>query len=213
MNPKDVANVDMSPPFLDRFALALPLTMPDYDSLSTIGRKDKSYKKDDLSTYLNEFDVKTVQDEIKEIKYSEDAELFINLIISSYWLCERISKESNENISVERDLCKGCHFNAPEKICNKVISPLSVRVKEDLFRYGKALAWFLGDHEVEVNHIKMLAPFMIWKRSTLSRSFKDKLKEKSFEARIYSLNIELAATKEIIDSIENEFLGLKKFLK
>jgi MoxR-like ATPase len=213
MNPKDEGNFIMSLPFLDRFALALPITMPDYESLSTIGKKDKSAKQDDISAYLKDFDLKSVQDDVREIKYSEDAELFINVIISSYRICDRISKESNEIITVDKGLCKGCHFDAPEKVCNKIIHPLSVRVKEDLYRYGKALAWFLGDSEVKVEHIKTLAPFMIWHRSSLSKKFKKELSEKRFENSIFSLNIELDSTKEIVDFIENEFEGLKPYLK
>ncbi len=213
MNPKDEGNFIMSLPFLDRFALALPITMPDYESLSTIGKKDKSSKQDDLSTYLIDFDLKTAQDEVRDIRYSEEAELFINVIISSYRLCDRISKESNDSITVEKGLCNGCHFNAPEKVCNKVIHPLSVRVKEDLYRYGKALAWYLGDAEVEPKHIKVLAPFMIWHRSSLSKAYKNELKEGRFEAGIFSLNIELDSTKELIDKILSEFEGLLPLLK
>ena len=213
MNPKDEGNFIMSLPFLDRFALALPITMPDYESLSTIGKKDKSSKQDDLANYLNAFDLKIAQEEVKDIRYSEEAELFINVIISSYRLCDRISKESNDSITVEKGLCNGCHFNAPEKVCNKIIHPLSVRVKEDLYRYGKALAWYLGDAEVQPNHIKVLAPFMIWHRSSLSKSFKNELKEGRFETCIFSLNIELDSTKELIEKISFEFEGLLPLLK
>lgn len=213
MNPKDEGNFVMSLPFLDRFALALPITMPDYESLSTIGKKDKSSKQDDLANYLNAFDLKIAQEEVRDIRYSEEAELFINVIISSYRLCDRISKESNDSITVEKGLCNGCHFNAPEKVCNKVIHPLSVRVKEDLYRYGKALAWYLGDAEVQPNHIKVLAPYMIWHRSSLSKSFKNELKEGRFESGIFSLNIELDSTKELIEKISFEFEGLLPLLK
>jgi len=213
MNPKDEGNFIMSLPFLDRFALALPITMPDYESLSTIGKKDKSSKQDDLANYLNAFDLKIAQEEVKDIRYSEEAELFINVIISSYRLCDRISKESNDSITVEKGLCNGCHFNAPEKVCNKVIHPLSVRVKEDLYRYGKALAWYLGDTEVQPNHIKVLAPYMIWHRSSLSKSFKNELKEGRFKSGIFSLNIELDSTKELIEKISFEFEGLLPLLK
>jgi len=213
MNPTDVASHEMSLPFKDRFAIALPITMPDYESLSTIGKKDKSSKQDDLLNYLTDFDIETVQNEVKEIRYSEEAELFINVIISSYRLCDRISKESNDSITVEKGLCNGCHFNAPEKVCNKVIHPLSVRVKEDLYRYGKALAWYLGDKEVELRHIKVLAPFMIWHRSSLSKSFKNELKEGRFDSGVFSLNIELDSTKELIEKISFEFEGLLPLLK
>ena len=212
MNPKDEGNFIMSLPFLDRFALALPITMPDYESLSTIGRKDKSSKLDDLATYLDDFDLKTAQEEIKEVKYTEEAELFINVIISSYRLCDRISKESNDTLTVEKGLCNNCRYNVTEKVCSKIIHPLSVRVKEDLYRYGKALAWYLGDTEVEIKHIKVLAPFMIWHRSSLSKLFKKELSESRFDSSIFTLNMELDSTKELIDKISEEFEGLLPFL-
>lgn len=212
MNPKDEGNFIMSLPFLDRFALALPITMPDYESLSTIGKKDKSSKLDDLATYLDDFDLKAAQEEIKEVKYTEEAELFINVIISSYRLCDRISKESNDSITVEKGLCNNCRYNVTEKVCSKIIHPLSVRVKEDLYRYGKALAWYLGDTEVEIKHIKVLAPFMIWHRSSLSKLFKKELRESRFDSSIFTLNIELDSTKELIDKISEEFEGLMPFL-
>jgi MoxR-like ATPase len=217
MNPKDESNSNLSLPFLDRFALALPITMPDYESLSTIGReKDKSNKLDNLASYLSDFDLKKAQEEVREIKYSEDAELFINVIISSYRLCDRVSKESNETITVEKGLCtkpSECRYYQVEKVCNKIIHPLSVRVKEDLYRYGKALAWLLGDKEVGVKHIKVLAPFMIWHRSSLSKGFKTEISEKRFKSYEYTLNIELESTKEIVDKIYNEFLGLLPLLE
>jgi len=213
MNPKDEGNFIMSLPFLDRFAMALPITMPDYESLSTIGKKDKSSKQDDLSTYLKDFDLKEAQNAVRNIRYSEDAELFINFIISSYRLCDRISKESNDSTTVDKDLCKGCHFNAERKVCNKIIHPLSVRVKEDLYRYGKALAWFLGDAEVEPYHIATLAPYMIWHRSSLSKQFKNKFAENQSENSFFTTNIDLDSTKEIISEIEEEFEGVKDYLK
>ncbi|MCF8306049.1 MAG: MoxR family ATPase [Ignavibacteriales bacterium] len=213
MNPKDEGNFTMSLPFLDRFAIALPITMPDYDSLATIGKLEKSSRQDRLSSYLEDFDLLTVQEEIKDTKYSEEAELFINVIIAAYRLCDRISKESNESTNVDKGLCYGCHYNAPEKVCNKIIHPLSVRVKEDLYRYGKALAWYLGENEVKISHIQSLAPYLIWHRSSISKVFKRELRDSRFGNDAFTLNIDLNATEEIIKKIANEFDGLKVFLK
>lgn len=213
MNPKDDANFSMSLPFLDRFAIAIPMTMPDYESLSTIGKLDKSSKRDDLLNYLQNFNLEEVQNEIREINLTEDADLFINYLISSFRLCKRITKEANDSISVDNGLCAGCHHQAPEKVCNKVVHPLSVRVKEDLYRYSKALAWFLGDIEVKYDHIFALAPFMIWHRSTVSKLYLKNLRDNRFTEKKYSVNIELEATKSLIEYIGKEFIGLKHILK
>jgi hypothetical protein len=110
-------------------------------------------------------------------------------------------------------LCKGCHFLAPEKVCNKIIHPLSVRVKEDLYRYGKALAWFLGDTEVEQYHIKTLAPYMIWHRSSLSKKFKKDFSDEQSKDNFFTTNIDINATADIINKIEQEFEGIKEDLK
>lgn len=215
MNPKDNANFELSLPFLDRFALALPITMPDYDSFSTIGRKDKSNI--NLSDWIQDFSLESVQDEVKNVQYTDDAEFFINFLIDSYRLCCRVSKETNESLSVDKTLCKGCHYEAENKVCSKIKHPLSVRVKEDLYKYGKAMAWFLGDPKVEVKHIELLAPYMIWHRSELSKKFRNDFSSRKVEGTSSTgdiiVDVQLDATKEIIKLIRKEFDGVKNYLK
>lgn len=217
MNPKDSSNFELSLPFLDRFAIALPITMPDYDSFSTIGRKDK--RNDNLSEWIKDFTLQSIQDEVKDVQYTDEAEFFINFLIDSYRLCCRVSKETNESLSVDKTLCKGCHYDAENKVCSKIKHPLSVRVKEDLYRYGKAMAWFLGDSRVEVKHIEMLAPYMIWHRSELSKKFRNEFSSQKVEDKVSTsigdiiVDVQLDATKEIIKLIRKEFDGVKQYLK
>ena len=217
LNPKDNANVELSLPFKDRFALALPITMPDYDSFSTIGKRDKNTRAK-LEEYLPNVDLPEVQKDIKSISYTPEAELFINYIIASYRLCMRASKESNDTLSVDKNLCENCRMKGEEKVCNKIKQPLSVRVKEDLYRYGKALAWFLGAPQVTTEHIMILAPYMIWHRTVLSRKFtlslteawKDEGNKKHLNDFI--TNIDLNGTRTIIKLIKKEFDGVKHLL-
>ena len=105
-----------------------------------------------------------------------------------------------------------------EKVCNKIKQPLSVRVKEDLYRYGKALAWFLGAPQVTTEHIMILAPYMIWHRTVLSKKFtlslteawKDEGNKKHLNDFI--TNIDLNGTRTIIKLIKKEFDGVKHLL-
>lgn len=100
----------------------------------------------------------------------------------------------------------------------KIKLPLSVRVKEDLYRYGKALAWFLGNREVNVNHIEVLAPYMIWHRAVLSKKYVSTLTEhwkntnSGKQTSIFITNIDLDGTRNIIQMIKNEFDGIKDLL-
>lgn len=218
LNPKDNANEELSLPFKDRFALALPITMPDYDSFSTIGKRDKN-SRDKLEEYLPNIDLSEVQTDIKSISYTSEAELFINYIIASYRLCMRASKESNDTLSVDKNLCENCRMKGEEKVCNKIKQPLSVRVKEDLYRYGKALAWFLGAPQVTTEHIMTLAPYMIWHRTVLSKKFTLSLteawKDESSKKHLndFITNIDLNGTRTLIQLIKKEFDGVKHLLE
>ena len=218
LNPKDNANEELSLPFKDRFALALPITMPDYDSFSTIGKRDKN-SRDKLEEYLPNTDLSEVQTDIKSISYTSEAELFINYIIASYRLCMRASKESNDTLSVDKNLCENCRMKGEEKVCNKIKQPLSVRVKEDLYRYGKALAWFLGAPQVTTEHIMTLAPYMIWHRTVLSKKFTLSLteawKDESSKKHLndFITNIDLNGTRTLIQLIKKEFDGVKHLLE
>ena len=104
------------------------------------------------------------------------------------------------------------------KVCCKIKQPLSVRVKEDLYRYGKALAWFLGDKQVTTNHIVILAPYMIWHRSVLSKKFTSTLTEtwnnvnSAKTTAKFITNLNLDGTRQIVEKILNEFNGVKKLL-
>lgn len=217
LNPKDNANVELSLPFKDRFAIALPITMPDYDSFSTIGKRDKNSRAK-LEEYLPDVDLQEVQKDIKSISYTPEAELFINYIIASYRLCMRASKESNDTLSVDKNLCENCRMKGEEKVCNKIKQPLSVRVKEDLYRYGKALAWYLGAPQVTTEHIMILAPYMIWHRTVLRKKFTLSLteawKDESSKKHLndFITNIDLNGTRTIIKLIKKEFDGVKHLL-
>lgn len=209
MNPPDEGNFNLPMPFMDRFAIALPITMPDYLSMQTIGKKDKLNNKSTFDFRLKNNDLDSIQDLIQDsIEYEPEAEEFINNIIADYRLCVRLNKEASEDLTVDNGLCTNggeCRYFVEGQICNKTRNPLSVRVKEDLYRYGRAFAWLLGYKKVTSLHIKTIAPFLIWHRSNLSKKFlKENIKSK-FEDKIFSVNSELEGTKTIINQIYSRF--------
>ncbi|MBT3984662.1 AAA domain-containing protein, partial [archaeon] len=215
MNPPDEGNEILPPPFMDRFALALPITMPDHSTLQTIGKTDDS-QKNDFSFSLGGVALNEIKDEVSKLKYDPEAEEFINNIVSEYRLCDRIVKEASDSITVDNGLCTNgseCRYLTTELPCSKIEHPLSVRVKQDLYKYGKALAWFLGYDTVKVIHINALAPYMIWHRSKLSeRYIRNNLKE-YFNNNKFSVNANLDGTKEIVSLIFNKFEHrMKNFL-
>jgi MoxR-like ATPase len=208
MNPKDEGNFDLPMPFMDRFAFALPITMPDYACMQTIGKKSFRQNRSFSALCDNEEKLQALQDHIFDtVFYQLEAETFIDIILSDYRLCDRTAKEASEQLTVDNGLCETgdnqCRYRP--HVCSKIVTPLSVRVKEDMYRYGKALAWFLGEREVNKAHIKALAPYMIWHRSRLSKKLLNDTVDNRFKNNKYYVNPELEGTREIIDTIYDRF--------
>jgi MoxR-like ATPase len=209
MNPPDEGNYNLPMPFMDRFALALPITMPDYLSMQTIGMNDKITNTSNYSINSRGNDLDAIQEYIQEtVSYDSKAVEFINNIVAEYRLCVRLNKEASEDLNVDSGLCTQggeCRYLIEGQVCHKSKNPLSVRVKEDLYRYGRALAWLLGYRKVNSLHIKAIAPYLIWHRSELGEKYSKSNIKKKFEDKEFSVNSTLAGTKEIISEIYDRF--------
>ncbi len=167
LNPNDVGTFEMSPPFLDRFGISVPISMPKTQDLSVIleSRDDKLGSYDELTevpAVLTEEQLLNIWFEVSNVPCSEEAEDFIHAIIREYTLCERIEKGNSDYLKPSTGLCSGCHFHIPDKIpCNNSDSILSVRAAKDLLRYSRALAWLLGLKEVTINNVITVAPYIL----------------------------------------------------
>jgi len=165
MNPRDAGNIELPLPFLDRFGIAVPINIPDIITLRSIGLKDKKafYSPIKIKGIMKDNRI-PLWKEICRHHVNSDAMLFIDHIMSDFKNCIRVDKENSTDLNVNRGLCtfnSRCHYKESGYICNKVQTPLGVRVKEDLVRYSKALSWYLGDKEVKKEHISAIAPYII----------------------------------------------------
>lgn len=219
MNPQDIGTTgDLPLPFLDRFGIAVPVTMPNYEGLKNIGLKDKKLIAPDIKIKgIFKNDIENVWKSISKFNINSDAELFIKQILSIFRLCVRINKEISEDLNVNNGLCTSnsqCRYKVPGHLCHKIKNPLSVRVKEDLERYSKALAWYLGDEEVTKEHIVSLSPYIIWHRTKFSNEYlsdKDIKNTDEENNRVYKNP--LRAAKKIIEEINSRFTSRKHFYK
>jgi MoxR-like ATPase len=101
-------------------------------------------------------EVKEIQEDIKELEVSEDAELFLDYIGQEVY-CQRSLKKDFSR-------CDGCHY--ANYLCSDLYS-ISNRAESSLFKYSKALAW-LSDEEVTLEHVMAVMPYVIWHRSEVS---------------------------------------------
>ncbi len=173
LNPKSVGTYDMSAPFMDRFSIAVPITMPRTSELMDItNRKDeKLYGFDedsDVPAILTMEDLENIWFMIDdEIEIPEETQFFINYIIPSLRACDR-QKENNELIDIENGLCEGCRYNLKNSICNKIKTPPSVRAAIAVKQYSKALAWIMDMKEVTRDIVAAVLPFVLWHRIQFS---------------------------------------------
>lgn len=171
INPQDVGTFELSNPFLDRFGISVPISMPGSHDLGLIlTGKDEKYSGFDELIQVPK--ILTI-DELMEIWYyvnklpsTTGVNNYMHAIIREFTLCDRIDKGNMEDLKPSTGLCPGCHFNTVQNVCNKIDSILSVRVAKDLLRYSKALAWLLGINQIDINIVNTIAPYVISHRAS-----------------------------------------------
>ncbi len=166
LNPGGIGTFEMSSPFLDRFSIAVYISMPTTHDLSIIleSKDDKLLGYDELiqvPAILTKEQLLSIWFLVDKINVTSESENFIHSIVREFTLCDRLDKGNSEYLTPETGLCAGCHFNLGKLVCNKIVSILSVRVAKDLLRYSKALSWLLGFNEVRIETIAALAPYVI----------------------------------------------------
>ncbi|TFF94422.1 MAG: MoxR family ATPase [Promethearchaeota archaeon] len=174
INPQDVGTFELSEPFLDRFGISIPISMPaSHDLQLILSGKDEKYSGYDELIQVPK--ILTI-DELMEIWYyvnriplDSKVNNYIHAIIREFTLCARVNKGNTENLKPSTGLCSGCHFNTAQNVCNKIDSILSVRVAKDLLRYSKALTWLLGLNQLDINIVNTIAPYVIAHRVNFTR--------------------------------------------
>jgi MoxR-like ATPase len=207
LNPNDVGTFEMSSPFLDRFGISIPISMPKSQDLEIIldSRDEKLGGYDELvqvPQVLTEQQLLNIWFEVSALPCAQDAEDFIHAIIREYTLCERVDKGNSDYLKPSSGLCTGCHFFIPDKVpCCNSDTILSVRVAKDLLRYSRALAWLLDLKEVSVSIIATIAPYVISHRV----KYLDRLLNKSpFWGNKYEY------TRHLIEIIQKRFTNRMK---
>ncbi|MFX1488627.1 MAG: AAA family ATPase [Promethearchaeota archaeon] len=232
INPNDVGTFELSQPFLDRFGISVPISMPASHDLQLIltGKDEKYSGRDELiqvPKVLSIDDLMEIWYYVNRVSHSYEVNNYIHAIIREFTLCSRIDKGNTEDIKPSTGLCSGCHFNTTQNICNKIDSILSVRVAKDLLRYSKALAWLLGINSIDINIVNTIAPYVISHRVVYVKRELDKSpyygNKYDFTKNILKLVQKRYKTREISYQIaerfregtpkENDLVELKKYEK
>ncbi len=63
----------------------------------------------------------------------------------------------------------GCHYSG--YLCYQITNCASNRLPNSIYRYARALAWWLGDSRVDVEHVRLVLPYAIAHRIQWQESY------------------------------------------
>ena len=120
---------------------------------------------------LSRVDRSTIRSQLAAISFDLDANAFLRLVLAELSFCNQFGqKRSHETCD------RGCHFT--EYLCQAVRNCASNRLPMSVRSVSQALAWFLGDEKVDLQHLKIVLPYALahriqWKEEIVAQSEKE----------------------------------------
>lgn len=180
------------------------LNQPNYskeDLLEFTEKFKRHLQKREINT-LTHKELKKAREEIQEIGLTGEAEKFLSYFISSTNYCMRTGQKRTSVLGNST----GTHGDCPEdcrlygNACSYVTNCGSRRKEKDLVKASQILAFLFQRPEVEVEFLKVAAPFVLMHRTEFSRNFLDQLKGQKRE-----VPLQLMAAREFINKISQEY--------
>lgn len=113
----------------------------------------------------------SIRSQMDEIPFDLDANAFLRMVISELSFCHRFGQKRSHETCQE-----GCHFTG--YVCNGIRNCISNRFPISVRNMSQALAWFVGDHSVGIEHLKAVLPYTLahrlqWKEELLAQREKE----------------------------------------
>ncbi|MBO8182735.1 MAG: hypothetical protein H0Z28_08085 [Archaeoglobus sp.] len=102
-------------------------------------------------------EAKEIRREIESYPISTDFEL----------LMDYLGQEIYCHLGMHKDFskCNGCHY--ANYVCSDLYA-ISNRAEKSVMLYSKAVAWWNGDEEADIQHLISVLPFALWHRTEIS---------------------------------------------
>jgi hypothetical protein len=163
-----------------------PLRHPQYEKeLHHILRGDKPYEEkmalaEGICNYFGEYlkerlgleglnkeERSKVNGEMVDINFDLDANAFVRMTLAELSFCYKYGQKRSVELCEE-----GCHYTG--YLCHHVKNCASNRLPMSIRNYAQALAWFLEDDGVDLEHVRLVMPHALahriqWKDSYLSK--------------------------------------------
>jgi MoxR-like ATPase len=134
-----------------------------------------------------------IRDSIRKIPIDLDANAFLRTVIAELSFCHKYGqKRTNEQCE------EGCHYSG--YICYHIKNCISNRFPISARTYAQSLAWFMGDKEVNVEHLKTVIPYTLAHRLQWRDEY---VSQKQSHIRSNSLQIHVA--KEMVKELYQRY--------
>jgi hypothetical protein len=167
-------------------SLQHPLRHPQYEkAVHQILRGDKPYEEkmdlvEEVCNFFGEYlkerlglegltkeERNKVNEEMMEIDFDLDTNAFVRMALAELSFCHKYGQKRSVEVCEE-----GCHYTG--YLCHHIKNCASNRLPISIRSYAQALAWFLEDDGVDLEHARLVIPFTLahriqWKDSYLSK--------------------------------------------
>lgn len=120
---------------------------------------------------LSQAERQMIRSQKDEISFDLDCEAFLRLVIAELSFCYPYGQKRSQETCED-----GCHFTG--YLCHLVNNCISNRFPISARSLSQALAWLLGDNEVDLEHLKAVLPYTLahriqWKETAIAQCEKE----------------------------------------
>jgi MoxR-like ATPase len=113
---------------------------------------------------LSRSERQALRQEIAALEVDQAASAFVRMVLAELSFCCKYGQKRSNEVCEE-----GCHYT--EYLCYEVRNCASNRLPGSLHRYAQALAWWLGEPRVEVEHMRAILPYTLAHRTQWRESY------------------------------------------
>lgn len=209
-NYSDEGTFQLTPPFLDRFDVAVMTTSPQPWDLKKIRERGDEKLNGGLDKLLEipehlTLDFEKIRKEIKALQEDfEDDVPIVSSFSDFLYSTLRFSEIASDNLAraTKGNAWQTNQSNAPEghfkdNCFTYSVNELSIRTIKAIERYSKAFAWINGKEKVELADFKAVAPYLLWHKIQPT--------EKAIALNAKFVNDRIAFIEDLIVRVENEY--------
>ena len=213
-NYSDEGTFEFTPPFLDRFDVAVMVTSPQSSDLRRIRSRGDEKLNGGIESRLVipdelRLDFDRIRREIKDLpEQTDDSVSVVSTFADFYYARNRFSEVASDNLAratkgnawrLSQENATPGHFVDDSSMYT--VNELSIRTVKAMDRYARAYAWLNGKSRVELDDLKTVLPYLLWHKVTLTA--------KALAENEKHANDRIAFVEALTSKIENEFSDLQ----